>query len=116
VKEKIVNELKKATTSITFANFVLTSNEIEQTLIKKASENPNIEIIGLIENRMKNTRGSILDELNKSFPIHIDTNKGTMHHKVFIIDEKTVVTGSMNPSASGNKYNDENIIIIKMRN
>lgn len=35
-----------------------------------------------------------------------------MHHKVFIIDEKTVITGSFNPSNNGDKGNDENILII----
>jgi len=35
-----------------------------------------------------------------------------MHHKVFIIDGKTVITGSMNPTGSGNKRNDENMLII----
>ena len=35
-----------------------------------------------------------------------------MHHKVFIIDNKTVITGSYNPTANGNKNNDENMIII----
>ena len=41
-----------------------------------------------------------------------DTNPGIMHHKVFIIDEKTVVTGSMNPTQNGNERNDENILIL----
>ena len=42
-----------------------------------------------------------------------DNGKGKMHHKVFIIDEKVVITGSMNPSKSGNENNDENVIIIE---
>ena len=36
-----------------------------------------------------------------------------MHHKVFIIDNETVITGSMNPTGNGDKYNDENILIIR---
>ena len=44
-----------------------------------------------------------------------DTNKYKMHHKVFIIDNETVVTGSFNPTASAENKNDENIIIIKDR-
>ena len=45
-----------------------------------------------------------------------DTNKYKMHHKVFIIDNETVVTGSFNPTASAENKNDENIIIIKDKN
>ena len=35
-----------------------------------------------------------------------------MHHKVFIIDEEIVITGSYNPTSSGTKRNDENLLII----
>jgi phosphatidylserine/phosphatidylglycerophosphate/cardiolipin synthase-like enzyme len=35
-----------------------------------------------------------------------------MHHKVFIVDEKIVITGSTNPSNNGLTKNDENIIIL----
>jgi len=41
-----------------------------------------------------------------------DKNKQNMHHKVFIIDNRTVITGSFNPSNNGDKGNDENIVII----
>ena len=42
-----------------------------------------------------------------------DGNKNNMHHKVFIIDEKTIVTGSFNPTNNGDKNNDENVVIIE---
>jgi phosphatidylserine/phosphatidylglycerophosphate/cardiolipin synthase-like enzyme len=35
-----------------------------------------------------------------------------MHHKVFIIDNNTIITGSFNPSKAANEKNDENILII----
>ncbi|MBT4110758.1 DUF1669 domain-containing protein, partial [Candidatus Woesearchaeota archaeon] len=35
-----------------------------------------------------------------------------MHHKVFVIDEETVVTGSFNPTGGGDTRNDENVLII----
>ncbi len=41
-----------------------------------------------------------------------DSNKNNMHHKVFIIDEEIVITGSYNPTGNGNKGNDENVLII----
>jgi phosphatidylserine/phosphatidylglycerophosphate/cardiolipin synthase-like enzyme len=36
-----------------------------------------------------------------------------MHHKTFIIDKETVITGSFNPTGGGDKRNDENILIIE---
>ena len=38
------------------------------------------------------------------------------HHKFFIIDEKIVVTGSLNPTMAGFKKNRENILIIHFHN
>jgi phosphatidylserine/phosphatidylglycerophosphate/cardiolipin synthase-like enzyme len=35
-----------------------------------------------------------------------------MHHKVIVIDERIVVTGSMNYSTNAEESNDENVIII----
>ena len=46
----------------------------------------------------------------------VDSNSANMHHKVFIIDEKTVILGSYNPTNNGNTNNDENILIIKEEN
>jgi phosphatidylserine/phosphatidylglycerophosphate/cardiolipin synthase-like enzyme len=36
-----------------------------------------------------------------------------MHHKVFIIDGNTVITGSANPTKNGLTRNDENILVIR---
>ncbi|MBW2972476.1 hypothetical protein KY359_05560, partial [Candidatus Woesearchaeota archaeon] len=41
-----------------------------------------------------------------------DGNKANMHHKVFVIDNKTVVTGSFNPTSNADTKNDENVLII----
>lgn len=109
--EETLKILQKAQKEILFANFVLTLDGIEELLIEKSQQ--NLKIHGLIENRMKNIRGSKIQELNESFPISIDTNKNTMHHKFFVVDEKYIITGSMNPSASGTYGNDENLIIIE---
>jgi phosphatidylserine/phosphatidylglycerophosphate/cardiolipin synthase-like enzyme len=35
-----------------------------------------------------------------------------MHHKVFIVDGKTVIFGSFNFSKSANEVNDENLLIV----
>jgi phosphatidylserine/phosphatidylglycerophosphate/cardiolipin synthase-like enzyme len=35
-----------------------------------------------------------------------------MHHKVYIIDDRTVIAGSYNFTASAEEDNDENLLII----
>ncbi|PJF26508.1 MAG: phospholipase, partial [Phototrophicales bacterium] len=37
----------------------------------------------------------------------------TLHHKVFIVDETTVITGSFNISSNATRSNDENLVIIQ---
>ena len=41
-----------------------------------------------------------------------DGNPYLMHHKVFIIDGKTVIFGSFNFSQSAETENDENLLIV----
>jgi len=35
-----------------------------------------------------------------------------LHHKIAVIDSRTVITGSHNWSASANRTNDENLLVI----
>lgn len=43
-------------------------------------------------------------------------NPGILHHKVFIIDEQVVITGSFNFSNNAVDSNDENVVIIRDAN
>ena len=45
-------------------------------------------------------------------PVRQDGNPGTFHHKVFVIDGKIVVTGSLNFSDNADDSNDENVVVI----
>ena len=108
---EIVKILETSKEEILFASFVLTENDIEEVLISKDLEGVNVT--GVIESRMWKSQGSIAEDLSTKFKVVKDTNPKTMHHKVFVVDSKYVITGSMNPTASGNKYNDENILIIE---
>jgi phosphatidylserine/phosphatidylglycerophosphate/cardiolipin synthase-like enzyme len=113
-EEKILNKLNLARDSIFFASFVLTSDNIENTLINLSKKGLNVE--GVVEKRNSNSKSSEISKLNQSFRVYFDKNSYTMHHKFFIIDKEWVIFGSMNPSKSGNLYNDENILIIKNKN
>ncbi len=107
----IANELDKAKNEVLFATFAITHDGIT-TRLKEMSKN-NITIKGIIEKRNYNIKGSQVSDLINYFEIKNDTNSNSMHHKFFIIDENTVITGSLNPSFSGIYYNDENILVIK---
>lgn len=108
--EHVINTLTDAKQSIYFMTFSFTSNEIGNVLMDKHEE--GVDIKGVFE-KFGISQWSEYHRLEeKGMNVKIDENKYFMHHKVFIIDNKTVITGSFNPTKSGNEKNDENILII----
>ena len=47
--------------------------------------------------------------------LHIRKGKGLMHNKFCILDGKTVLTGSLNPTTNGFTRNNNNLLIINSR-
>ena len=109
--ERIKTELSKTEKSIEFMAFSFTSNEIANILLLNKIE--NITIRGVMEARQV-TKDSVFQQLEyQGIDLKKDSNPQNMHHKVFIIDNKTVITGSMNPTNGGDERNDENLLIIE---
>jgi len=110
-QEKTLTELKSAQKSIHFMTFSFTDYAIGEVLVEKAK---SIPVEGVMEKSQAMGTYSVLPLLqNTSVVTLLDEHKATMHHKVFIIDNETVITGSYNPTKSGNERNDENLLIIK---
>lgn len=107
--EKILDEINSAKQSVYFMVYSFTSEQIADALLYKN----NVDVKGIVEKRQVNNMYSQYKRL-KDFGVGIktDNNKGLLHHKVFIIDNETVITGSFNPTASADTINDENILII----
>lgn len=106
---RIVDLIKNAKSSIYFMSFAFTNEEIADVLIRK----DDIEIRGIFDAQQSFNKYSQFKRLNE-FGVNVkkDTSKYKMHHKVFIIDNETVVTGSFNPTLSADTKNDENLIVI----
>jgi phosphatidylserine/phosphatidylglycerophosphate/cardiolipin synthase-like enzyme len=105
---QIIREINKAQKSIYFMTFSFTHEEIADAMLFKKK---SMDIRGVFEKR--NIKNSQYQRL-KDFGINVkkDGNKYNLHHKVFIIDNETVITGSFNPSKNADTRNDENILII----
>lgn len=102
------NVLATAKNSIYFMVFSFTNENIADILLFS-----NAKIKGIFDNSQINNRYSQYKRL-RDFGLNVkeyDSNK-TLHHKVFIIDNRTVITGSANPTNNGFFSNDENIVII----
>ncbi len=114
-EKKVLEELEKAEENIYFMVFTFTSENIGNKLVEKHEK--GIEIKGVFEKFSANTQYSEYKKLNENnINVKTDKNPDIMHHKVFIIDNKTVITGSYNPTKSANEKNDENILIIHDEN
>ena len=108
--EHVIDELELAQNSIYFMTFSFTDDDIANTLLIKHYN--GVDIKGVYE-KTQNSQYSTYEILyNNSIPVEFDSNPYNMHHKVFIIDNRTVILGSYNPTNNGNKKNDENIIVI----
>jgi phosphatidylserine/phosphatidylglycerophosphate/cardiolipin synthase-like enzyme len=97
--------------SIHFMAFSFTHDELGAAMREQAEA--GVSVWGIFE-----TFGSesIYSEMGPLYcagaTVRKDANPGMLHHKVMIIDEKVVVTGSLNFSDNAADRNDENILIL----
>jgi len=109
-KEKVIENLAKANTSILFMTFSFTHPEIAQELVIKYNE--GVKVRGLFEKSGNNAYSKHDFLLSQGLDVKMFAEKINIHHKVFIIDNRTVITGSMNPTKAGDTKNDENMLVI----
>ena len=110
--DAIIATLQNAEVSIYFLAFSFTSDPIADILIAQA--NAGVDVIGAFEQRQykSNTGGEFDNLASAGLDVYLDGNPYSMHHKVFIVDEEIVITGSYNFSRSAEERNDENVLII----
>jgi phosphatidylserine/phosphatidylglycerophosphate/cardiolipin synthase-like enzyme len=109
--DAILEEIGKANRTIYFMLFSLTEKRIADSIIY--SKYLGIDVFGIMEKGLI-TRYSSFDKLNFHIKnVKKDCNSAKLHHKVFIIDKKVVITGSFNPGENAEDDNDENMIIIR---
>ncbi|MBK8027622.1 MAG: DUF1669 domain-containing protein [Chloroflexi bacterium] len=116
VLERINSAIRSARRSIRFMAFSFTEDSIGDALIEKLESTSTVTVRGIFETTGSETRFSELTRLHcASLPdmeVRQDGGSFVLHHKVFIIDGRIVVTGSFNFSANATDSNDENLIVI----
>ena len=108
----LVELVSSAQDSVYFLAYSFTSDALAEALVERGQQ--GVDIRGVFEkDQYESNQGTEFDRLRKAgLDIRLDGNSKLMHHKVFIIDEKLVVTGSYNFSASAEKRNDENLLVV----
>lgn len=111
VEPHIIARLQAARQSIDFLAFAFTSDPIADAMLERHAA--GVAVRGVFERRSAGGTGAEFDRLAEAgIDVLRDGNCYTMHHKVIIIDEETVITGSYNFTRRAEDTNDENLLII----
>jgi len=108
---RILELMKEAKKSIRFMAFAFTDNEISTEMIAAAQRGVKVE--GIIEKVGSSSAASEMGFLYcAGQDIRLDGNPKFLHHKVILIDDQIVITGSANFSINAAESNDENMVIV----
>lgn len=92
--------------------FAFTDNSLADSLIRAKKRGVDVRVI-LDATNAKNSASKHTYLRKNGVLVKTENYAGKLHSKSIIIDNKYTVIGSMNFSKSGNKKNDENIILLK---
>jgi len=109
VMAKLIQYVQGAKKTVHFMIFTFTDQDLAAAMIAQAKA--GLEVKGVIENRSA-FQGVLVDLYCGKLPVKLDGNNYIMHHKVIILDNSTVITGSFNFTKAADDSNDENVLII----
>lgn len=112
VEGRLVDLILEAEESIHFMAYSFTADMLSEAIRAVAASGVNVTGVMEEEQALNNDGSEYEPFLQAALDIRLDGNDGQMHHKVIIIDEKIVITGSYNFSRNAAEINDENVIII----
>ncbi|MBI5667180.1 MAG: phospholipase [Chloroflexi bacterium] len=113
VLQAIVATIGSAQKSVRFLTFSFTDFDVAKAIMDRAAANPNILVQGIFETTGSETQASELRTLRcAGLDARQDSGKSILHHKLFIVDDAIVITGSFNISSNATESNDENLLII----
>jgi phosphatidylserine/phosphatidylglycerophosphate/cardiolipin synthase-like enzyme len=111
VAKYVLQRLAAARRSIHFMTFSYTADAISDAMIAKVKA--GLRVRGVFERQNANGSGADFNRLQQGgVDVLRDGNCYILHHKVIIIDARTVITGSYNFTSSAEKDNDENLVIV----
>jgi phosphatidylserine/phosphatidylglycerophosphate/cardiolipin synthase-like enzyme len=106
----ILDYIKNAEKEIKVMIFTFTDSKIAQALADAYKRGVDVKVI--TETFQAGSRWSVYGDFQNDFPFILDKNYKTFHHKILLIDDKHILTGSYNFTKSALENNDENAVII----
>lgn len=111
--DAIVSWINSANSSIYILIYSFTLDSIGRALLEAYSR--GVDVKAVFEESQVTQYSEYWRLKDAGIPVRNDTNPRSMHHKVVIIDEEIVITGSYNWSKTAEEENNENLIIIRSK-
>ena len=114
IKESLLKEVESVTSTMDVAVREMTSPDMASALLKAKGRGVKVRVIADSKQaKMKSSQITTL--IHQGIPVKVLRGKdhGVMNHRFVILDGKKVVTGSFDWSEASEKWNYENIAIIK---
>ena len=111
VLERIIPYVENARSNVRFMAFSFTDYPLAKAMIDRSAA--GVDVAGVFEKVGSETEFAELRTLYcAGVPVRQDGNPSFLHHKLVIVDERYVITGSLNFSTNAEESNDENVIVI----
>jgi phosphatidylserine/phosphatidylglycerophosphate/cardiolipin synthase-like enzyme len=109
--DALAETVSSARESIRFMAFSFTHDALQAAMLTEAEN--GIDVQGIFERTGSQTAAAaMIPMLCAGVQVRQDANPFVLHHKVVIVDEEIVITGSFNFSDNATQSNDENLVII----
>lgn len=111
LEQAVIPLVNAAQFEIRFLAFSFTDYPLAAAMIQRAQN--GVSVAGVYERVGSDTDAAEFDTLYcAGVSVRRDGNPSFMHDKVIIVDQRYVITGSLNYSTSAEESNDENVIMI----
>jgi phosphatidylserine/phosphatidylglycerophosphate/cardiolipin synthase-like enzyme len=114
IKERLLKEVESTTSTLELAIHDITSFDMAQALLKAKQRGVKVRIIADSKQvKMKSSKITYL--INQGIPVKVlgGKEKGLMNHRFAILDGQRVITGSYDWSEASQRWNYDNILILK---
>ena len=116
-RDAILKEIGAARRSVYVAVYLLTDREIANALLEAKRRGVEVKVVLDGEQAEEVSYSKHIYLKKKGIDVRlvypVKDGKGTMHHKFAVIDKKNLLTGSLNWTHTAEKYNHENLLVIK---
>ena len=112
IENYLINYINNSKDYIYIPAFIITHEKFSNALISANKRGVKVKVI-VDATHTSSAKSKIKNLRNSGVSLKVENFAGKVHSKSIIIDDKYVISGSMNFTNSGENANDENLLIIE---